>query len=89
MIYHVRDSISGRLASKLYEHMRRNTAAVKIQKNIRRYQARKPYTRLWLSVLVLQTGFRAMTARNEFRFRKQTKASIFIQVNILSEQWII
>jgi hypothetical protein len=53
---------------------------VKIQKNLRRYQARKIYRKLHLSVLVLQTGLRSMAARTEFRFRKQTKAATFIQV---------
>lgn len=60
--------------------MRREAAAMKIQRNMHRWIARKAYTRLWSSVLVLQTGFRAMEARNEFRFRRKTKASIFIQV---------
>ncbi|XXG43535.1 hypothetical protein AAC387_Pa01g3541 [Persea americana] len=69
----------GRLASKLYQHVRREAAAMKIQRNMHRWIARKAYTRLWSSVLVLQTGFRAMEARNEFRFRRKTKASIFIQ----------
>ena len=53
---------------------------MKIQKNLRRYQARKIYRKLHLSVLVLQTGLRSMAARSEFRFRKQTKAATFIQV---------
>ncbi|KAM0932706.1 putative myosin ATPase [Dioscorea sansibarensis] len=69
----------GRLAHKLYEHMRREAAAVKIQKNVRRYFARKSYTTLRSSAIALQTGLRAMTARDEFRFRKRTKAAIRIQ----------
>ncbi|XP_039117225.1 myosin-17-like isoform X2 [Dioscorea cayenensis subsp. rotundata] len=69
----------GRLARKLYEHMRREAAAVKIQKNERRYFARKSYTTLRSSAIALQTGLRAMTARDEFRFRKRTKAAIIIQ----------
>lgn len=72
----------GRLACKLYERMRREAAAIKVQKHLRAYQAKKAYTRLKMSVLVLQTGFRAMAARNEFRFRKQTKAATAIQVII-------
>lgn len=75
-------SIAGRLARKLYEHMRREAAAVKIQKNERRYFARKSYTTLRSSAIALQTGLRAMTARDEFRFRKRTKAAIIIQVSI-------
>ncbi|ESW16842.1 hypothetical protein PHAVU_007G189300 [Phaseolus vulgaris] len=69
----------GRLACKLYEHLRREAAAVKIQKNIRRYEARKAYKELHLSVLTLQRAIRATAARKEFRFRKQTKAAILIQ----------
>uniref|UniRef100_A0A804ICQ5 Uncharacterized protein n=1 Tax=Musa acuminata subsp. malaccensis TaxID=214687 RepID=A0A804ICQ5_MUSAM len=70
----------GRLACKLYECIRREAAAVKIQKNLRRYFARKSYTALRMSAITLQTGSRAMIARNDFRLRKQTKASICIQV---------
>jgi len=70
----------GRLACKLYEHLRREAAAVKIQKNIRRYEARKAYKELQVSVLTLQRAIRATAARKQFRFRKQTKASIIIQV---------
>ncbi|KAF8394312.1 hypothetical protein HHK36_020519 [Tetracentron sinense] len=76
---HVQSLWRGRLACKLYGRMRREAAAVKIQKNLLRYQARKAYTKLWFSVLVLQTGLRAMAAHKEFRFRKQTKAAINIQ----------
>ncbi|GFS43834.1 myosin family protein with Dil [Actinidia rufa] len=67
------------LACKLYEQLRREAAAVKIQKNFRRYIARKSYLSVRSSSITLQTGLRAMTARNEFRFRKQTKAAIVIQ----------
>ncbi|KAK1288090.1 hypothetical protein QJS10_CPB19g01162 [Acorus calamus] len=75
----IQSSCRGRLASKMYEHMRREAAAVKVQKNVRRYQARKAYMRLKVSVLALQTGLRTMAARNEFRYRKRTKAAKHIQ----------
>ena len=75
----------GRLACKLYEHLRREAAAVKIQKNLRGFVARKSYLTLRSSAIALQTGLRTMTARNEFRFRKQTKAAIIIQVASLSK----
>lgn len=65
----------------MYERMRKDAAAVKIQKNLRRHQASKTYNRLQLSVLVLQAGLRGMTARNEFRFRRKRKAITVIQVN--------
>ena len=71
---------SGVLARKQFEQLRREAAALKIQKNFRRYTARKSYLTLYLSAVTLQTGLRAMTARDEFRFRKQTKAAIAIQV---------
>lgn len=60
--------------------MKKEAAAVKIQKHIRRYDARTAYKRLHVSTLVLQTGLRTMAARKEFRFRKKTKAAIIIQV---------
>ncbi|RWW51071.1 hypothetical protein BHE74_00042622 [Ensete ventricosum] len=69
-----------KLAFKLFECMRRENAAIKVQKNLRRYKARKAYRQLKFSVIVLQTGFRFLAARNEFRFKKQTKAATVIQV---------
>lgn len=74
---------SGRLACKRYELMRREAAAKKIQKNLRRYLARKSYNLQRASAITVQTGLRTMTARNEFRFRKQTKAAIIIEVRFL------
>lgn len=67
-------------ACKLYEQLRREAAAIRIQKNFRCYTAQQSYLTLKDSAVLLQTGMRAMTARNEFRFRKQTKAAIKIQV---------
>ncbi|KAK9292832.1 hypothetical protein L1049_020812 [Liquidambar formosana] len=43
---HVQSLWRGRLACKLYESLR-EAAAVKLQKNIRRYQSRKAYRKLW------------------------------------------
>ncbi|KAL9273072.1 Myosin-11-like protein, partial [Drosera capensis] len=68
------------LALRLYEHKRKEAAALKIQKNLRRYQARKTFEKLRVSVLVLQTSLRAMAARKEYSYRRQTKAAIIIQV---------
>lgn len=70
----------GKLAAKMYESMRREAAAINLQKNLHGYIARKSCTALKSSAIVLQTGFRAMSARAEFRLRKETKASIAIQV---------
>jgi myosin-5 len=60
--------------------MRREAAAVKIQKNVRRHKARESYLLLQSAAVTLQTGLRAMSARKVFRFRKETKAAIHIQV---------
>nr|GMD50605.1 myosin-17-like [Ipomoea batatas] len=67
------------LACKLYEQSRREAAAIKIQKSFRCFVAWKSYSTLRHSAITLQTSMRAMVARDEFRFRKQTKASIEIQ----------
>lgn len=77
--------ITGKLARILYENMRREAAAIKIQKNLHRHIAKMSYKTLRQSAVVLQTGFRAMNARNEFRFRKQTKAATAIQVGFFYE----
>uniref|UniRef100_A0A6N2KTU9 Myosin motor domain-containing protein n=1 Tax=Salix viminalis TaxID=40686 RepID=A0A6N2KTU9_SALVM len=69
----------GRLACKIFDGMRREAAAIKIQKHTRRYAARTAYKKLHVSALVVQTGLRAMVACKEFRFRKQTKAATIIQ----------
>ena len=62
--------------------MRQEGAAIKIQKNLRRHLDRKAYTKLMSCALVLQTGLRSMVAHCEFRYRKEIKASIIIQVVI-------
>lgn len=71
----------GKLATKLFEHMKRQAASLKIQKNYRRHSFWMWYNRLKLSVTVLQTGLRAMAARNELRHKKTTKAAILVQVS--------
>lgn len=68
------------MARKLYEQLRREAAALKIQKNFRAYVAWRSYLTVRSSAIILQTGLRAMVARNEFRLRKRTKAAIIIQV---------
>ena len=72
----------GILARKLYDQLRCEAAAVKIEKNFRGYVARKAYLTVRSTAIALQTGLRAMKARNEFRFKKQTKAAILIQVSL-------
>ena len=73
----------GILSRKLYEQLRREAGAVKIQKKFKGYIARKSYVTARSSAIILQTGLRAMKARDEFRFRKQTKAATYIQVLLL------
>lgn len=76
----------GRLACKLFEQMRREAAALQIQKNYRCYIARKSYLALKTSAVVLQTGLRVMSARTVYRLKKQTKAAICIQVPFLFQK---
>ncbi|KAF8403986.1 hypothetical protein HHK36_012096 [Tetracentron sinense] len=70
---------TAQLARKLYEHMRREDASIRVQKHARSHTARKAYTELRASAIVIQTGLRAMAARNEYRYRRRTKASVNIQ----------
>lgn len=60
--------------------MRREAAAIKIQKSSRRQITKNKYTKQRVSALVIQTGLRAMVARNEFRYKRQAKASTIIEV---------
>jgi len=71
---------AARLARKLFEYMRRDAASIRIQKHARGHSARKAYRQVYESAIVIQTGIQAMAARNEHRFRRETKASIIIQV---------
>ncbi|MED6186014.1 hypothetical protein PIB30_062642 [Stylosanthes scabra] len=75
-------NLRGILARKLYEKLRREAAALKIEKNFKGYVARRSFLSIRSSAIIIQTGLRAMKARDEFRFRKQTKAAIHIQANL-------
>lgn len=70
----------GRIACKLYETMKIDAATLRIQTNWRGQWARIAFIRVKFAVINLQTGLRAMAARKEFKYRKQTKAAIIIQV---------
>jgi len=59
--------------------MRRDAASIRIQKHARGHSARKAYRQVYESAIVIQAGIQAMAARNEHRFRRETKASIIIQ----------
>lgn len=73
---------TAQLARKQYEQMRREAASIRIQKHQRTHMARKFYTKLRASAIVIQTGLRAMAARNDFRHRRRTKAATLVQVII-------
>lgn len=70
----------GLSACKLYEQLRREAAALKIQKNFRSHVSKTSYVAVQKAAVTLQAGLRAMKARDEFRYRKQSKAAIAIQV---------
>ncbi|XP_030490697.2 myosin-17 isoform X1 [Cannabis sativa] len=71
----------GKIACKLYQHLRQEAAALKIQKNFKQYRITKSYRIQRSSAIKLQAGIKAMLARKEFRFRKQTKAAVNIQAH--------
>lgn len=70
----------GKLAGNQFEGMKLHAASTKVQKTIRKHQKWKAFTKLRISVLVLQTGLRAMDARKKFKCKKQAKAATVIQV---------
>lgn len=65
--------------------MRREAASIRIQKHARARRARVYYTSLQASAIVIQSGLRALAARNEYRYRRRTKASTKIQVKTTLE----
>ncbi|KAI7742851.1 hypothetical protein M8C21_027864, partial [Ambrosia artemisiifolia] len=69
----------GRLAGKRFQELRRITAAIKIEKQFRKYHASKVYSKLRVSTLKMQATIRAMKAWKEFKRKKQTKAIIKMQ----------
>lgn len=71
---------AAQLARRLYDFMRKEAASIRIQKHERAHAARKSYTKLKAAVIVIQTGMRAMEARNDYRQRRRNKAATTIQV---------
>lgn len=65
----------------MFENMQRESASLKIQKNLRGRLAWKSYKNLQNAVISVQTGIRAMAARKTFRYKNQNKAAIIIQVS--------
>lgn len=74
--------VAGQVARHHYERMRREAASLNIQKNSRKFLARKAYKNLYISAVSIQAGMRGMTDRNELLFRRQKKAATVIQVKI-------
>lgn len=72
--------IAGEISRTVHQKLKIEAAALRFQKNFRMYIARKSFVTIRSSTIVLQTGLRAMIARNEFRLRRQTKAATVIQV---------
>ena len=72
----------GELTRHVYESMRREVASLRIQKYLRMHLASKAFRgEICSSALCIQTGMRAMAARNELRRRWETRAAIVIQVS--------
>uniref|UniRef100_A0ACD5T7Z5 Uncharacterized protein n=1 Tax=Avena sativa TaxID=4498 RepID=A0ACD5T7Z5_AVESA len=67
------------LAFKKRVLLRKQAAALKMQKSVRWYFAWKAYSELRCSAITLQTGLRAFGAYKEYVLKKQEKASINIQ----------
>uniref|UniRef100_A0ACD5TEB0 Uncharacterized protein n=1 Tax=Avena sativa TaxID=4498 RepID=A0ACD5TEB0_AVESA len=67
------------LAFKKRVFLRKQAAALKMQKSVRWYFAWKGYSKLRWSAITLQTGLRAFGAYKEYVLKKQEKASINIQ----------
>lgn len=74
--------LAGKLAGKLFEHMKREIAATKVQNVYRGYSTRNKYIKMKVVAIAVQAAIRATFARCEFEHRKHTKAATTIQVNI-------
>lgn len=72
-----------RFAFKLYITLKKEAASLKIQTKLRGHLARKSYMKLKLAVIALQTGIRVAVARAKFRYVKQTRGALIIQVSLL------
>ncbi|KAI3681379.1 hypothetical protein L6452_36173 [Arctium lappa] len=71
--------VETRLARKLYHYPRKEAASVRIQKHTRGGAARISYKILQGAAISIQTGFRAMAARDEYRRRRRNKAATIVQ----------
>jgi hypothetical protein len=80
---------TGQLGRKAYEGLRREDAAVRIQKYVRRHQAEQSYKKQRHAAIVLQAGARGMSARKQAKVLRREKAATIIQVRALSTQRLI
>ncbi|GJP38325.1 hypothetical protein CLOM_g22778 [Closterium sp. NIES-68] len=69
----------GHKARLQYESIRRNGAAVRLQKHVRRFVAQSKYRRTRRAAVVVQSGVRGMAARKQARELRQNKAAVKIQ----------
>ncbi|XP_044503140.1 myosin-11-like isoform X2 [Mangifera indica] len=71
----------GELARQYYEYLKISTAAVKIQKNLRRLVSRRDFYKVKAAAILLQTCLRTMAAQREFsyRLRLHNRAAVIIQ----------
>ena len=74
-------SFAAILAFKQRIFLRKQAAALEIQKSVRCYFALKSYSELRCSAITLQTGLRAFGAYMEYVHKKKEKSSISIQVD--------
>ncbi|CAH8389372.1 unnamed protein product [Eruca vesicaria subsp. sativa] len=79
-----KSSSTGHVARLQFKAMRRNAAALRIQKQARTYICQKAYKKLCISAIYVQTGLRAMAARVELQYRMKRKAAIKIQASLKS-----
>ncbi|XP_039162818.1 myosin-11 [Eucalyptus grandis] len=77
---HIQSFWRGKLAGKLYEHMKRENAATKVQTAYRGHSTRNAYTKMRVMAITVQAAIRATVACNEFKHRKHTKAATTIQL---------
>ncbi|KAF3635606.1 hypothetical protein FXO37_25890 [Capsicum annuum] len=68
--------VTGELARRVYDSLRKEAACLRIQTDVHMHLAGKDYKELCSAAISIQTGMCGMAARNEGRFRRQTKAEI-------------
>lgn len=77
-------TFAGYLARNLYAALQEASAAIIIQKYMRKWILRNAYVQLYAASLLIQSCVRGFAARQKFLYRKENKAATIIQVNIYS-----